>query len=177
MIHIGEKPYKCTHCEKSFSQKRYLDLHMMTHTGEKPCQCIHCDIPFHRNVILTSIWWFILEKKMHSVWECIFSKKSILIIIWWLLLERNHINATSVRKHFHEREVLIIIWWLILRRDHFNAHSVRKCHLDWHMITYTWEKKHINAPSVRNHFHRRVILIRIWWLILGRNHIDKTRQS
>ena len=32
--HSGEKPYKCSQCEKSFARKSKLDKHMMTHTGD-----------------------------------------------------------------------------------------------------------------------------------------------
>ncbi|CAL4090726.1 unnamed protein product, partial [Meganyctiphanes norvegica] len=36
MIHTGEKPYQCNHCDKAFLTKSYLIEHQRRHTGEKP---------------------------------------------------------------------------------------------------------------------------------------------
>ena len=38
--------YKCDTCEKTFSQKRYLKLHMDIHTGAPRKQCKYCDKDF-----------------------------------------------------------------------------------------------------------------------------------
>ncbi|NXL68709.1 ZN879 protein, partial [Chordeiles acutipennis] len=41
-IHSEEKPYKCTHCGKSFRLSRSLMGHLPIHTGVKPYKCGDC---------------------------------------------------------------------------------------------------------------------------------------
>ncbi len=37
--HGGEKPYKCSYCDKAFAQSVKLKRHERTHTGERPFRC------------------------------------------------------------------------------------------------------------------------------------------
>ena len=51
-IHTGEKSYECTQCDKRFAQKNDLTRHQRIHSGEKPYECDQCDKSF----VQKSIW-------------------------------------------------------------------------------------------------------------------------
>ena len=46
--HIGEKPYKCSHCNKAFAGKRNLHIHRRTLTEENPYNCSQCEKAFSK---------------------------------------------------------------------------------------------------------------------------------
>ncbi|XP_050391984.1 zinc finger protein 236 [Patella vulgata] len=52
IFYIGEKPYKCDVCNKSFLHKGSLQRHTPLHTGEKLFACSVCCKSFTRNSIL-----------------------------------------------------------------------------------------------------------------------------
>ena len=46
MTHTGEKPYKCSMCERALSWNDAFIRHLRTHTGEEPYKCSHCEVMF-----------------------------------------------------------------------------------------------------------------------------------
>lgn len=51
-IHTGVRPYKCTHCDRAFTQSNDLTLHIRRHTGEKPYVCGICGDRFIQGTAL-----------------------------------------------------------------------------------------------------------------------------
>ena len=45
---LGDKPFTCEICGRSFSQKNHLKRHHMIHTGERPFPCEVCGRSFYR---------------------------------------------------------------------------------------------------------------------------------
>lgn len=51
-IHTGVRPYKCTYCDRAFTQSNDLTLHIRRHTGDKPYVCGICGDRFIQGTAL-----------------------------------------------------------------------------------------------------------------------------
>ena len=106
--HTGYKPYRCSHCDKNFSEKN-VKSHLRMHNGEKIYQCSQCNKGFSYNSHLVSIWGQKLgwNHTNAGIASRLSNKKMILLVIWWYILKRNHIYAVYVARLSKIKAILI----------------------------------------------------------------------
>ncbi|KYO28647.1 hypothetical protein Y1Q_0000813 [Alligator mississippiensis] len=69
-MHVGDKPYRCNECSKSFTRRYHLQVHTRVHTGEKPFSCPQCGKSFTKNSALTKHWRVHTGEKPFSCRQC-----------------------------------------------------------------------------------------------------------
>lgn len=60
MVHTGEKPFKCYHCNETFRSSSHLTRHKRIHTGEKKFGCSVCGKHFAEKYNL------VVHQKIHT---------------------------------------------------------------------------------------------------------------
>ncbi|XP_070593096.1 zinc finger and SCAN domain-containing protein 31-like [Erythrolamprus reginae] len=68
--YLGEKPYHCSECGRSFRQNYHLSYHKRIHMGEKPYKCSECGKGFTFSSSLSSHKRIHLGEKPYKCQEC-----------------------------------------------------------------------------------------------------------
>lgn len=69
--HTGEKPYKCTYCDRAFAQSNDLVKHKRSHLGKNTYHCTECPETFrlHSELRLHTQQHFLEQKKLQGAGE------------------------------------------------------------------------------------------------------------
>ena len=100
LVVAGERPYKCTECQKAFTQKNTLIIHMKKHSGEKNYECEHCGTSFVQKGNLKTHIKRVHEKATSAVGSISLPKE-----ITHAALQ--HVGK-SLQQHTDERNIIMI---------------------------------------------------------------------
>lgn len=96
-IHTGQRPYKCTYCERAFTQSNDLTLHIRRHTGDKPYVCGVCGDRFiqvlsfylrtslRNRCCITCLCWFLLVCVLLFAFRFGVERCDDNVVLFWLL--------------------------------------------------------------------------------------------
>ena len=119
-INTGEKPSKCTQCDRSFSWNCTVKIHLRIHTGEKPSKCILCYRSLSWNCTVKYILEYTLVRNHLNVPFVTGVSRGIVLLNYILeyTLVRNHLIAPCVTGVFHG---------IVLCIDYSSVFSIQLC--------------------------------------------------
>ena len=116
-----ERPFQCSHCDKSFNRNALLIMHEMNHTGYRPFQCCHCNMSFKQKCHL------IVHQRIHSgehSFQCSHSSKNFAY--------KEHSMEMSTSGWFLKSYITTMKPWLMLQLHR----KVFKKYIKMHIFSY-----------------------------------------
>ncbi|XP_078242934.1 uncharacterized protein LOC110070210 [Pogona vitticeps] len=145
--HPGDKRYECTKCEKKFNKKERLTEHEKTHTGDKPHQCPDCGKSFTHEMSLVT------HRRIHTgekPYKCLECGKSYPWKTSLAIHQKIHAGETYscplCEKTFNQKSLL---------RIHKRIHTAEKLYKCSDCDQSFTLEKYLNAHRVRAHTRER----------------------
>ncbi|XP_046408555.1 zinc finger protein 260-like [Ischnura elegans] len=168
--HVGpreeDKPYSCSECTESFTQKRDLTVHKLTHTGGKRYSCSTCSKSFtHRGHLDIHSRTHAVEKPfMCKVCSKSFSRKDNLDAHARTHTGERPFSCNVCEKSFSDKSNLVRHVRMHKGEKTFSCRICEKsftqrCHLDIHLRTHTGEKP-FSCSECEKCFSRNSTLVR-----------------
>ncbi len=149
MIHTGEKPYKCSHCDKRFNNSGDLKRHEMIHTGEKPYTCDQCGMSFTLKTSFTAHWRIHTGEKPFTCDQCgkVFHK---------IRNPKMHMKSTLERKLYACHQCGKNIFWASALTKHLRVHTKEKPHSWSFYVKEFFTTRNIESTSKNTYCCERV---------------------